>query len=404
MPTAREIRLPVPHPRFRARIEGSGRAVTHPGTAVRISEELFEVVSSLNAGGEWIYRLEPWTGDHTIRVYVEWGEEAKRKFLEEIQAERVQGRKKALAGAAQPLLGFLPAKHQERLSSSFEFDPVRATFFSAVLEILASLLPAVSFVLQFLGAGGKFSGFIPAWAGILAAVALFDGLVRLIFNVSLREPVGSLFLAVFGLRLRKEARADVMSDEYAVCGDSLVVRSPVAKAWWERAGGIVFRGEPFTLVDSEREGTRRLYRFQKGGSGFPEAEPAVERARNIASTRSYALAPLWGFLRREDQAALEFYGRYRPRPYVRLSIAFNLLLSASIVVPDLTRLGLGAFGGWTVLRFVFAAFLLGESLVRLLRHLQTGEVSGSFLGIFVKPVYFLTVGPSDIRPEAEKKR
>ncbi|MBM3293560.1 MAG: hypothetical protein FJY82_03455 [Candidatus Aminicenantes bacterium] len=157
MPTAREIRLPVPHPRFRAHREGSGRAPTHPGTAVRIGEELFEVVSSLNAGGEWVYRLEPWTGDHTIRVYVEWGAEAERKFLDETRAEKTRGRKTALAGAAQRLLGFLPAKFQERLASSLEFDPVRATFFSAVLEILASLLPAVFFGLQFLGAGGKFS-------------------------------------------------------------------------------------------------------------------------------------------------------------------------------------------------------------------------------------------------------
>jgi len=77
---------------------------------------------------------------------------------------------------------------------------------------------------------------------------------------------GSLFLAPLGLRLRKEAREDVRGDEFAPCGDSLEVRSPVAKAWWERAGGITYQSEPFALVDSGREGSKHRYRFKKGGS------------------------------------------------------------------------------------------------------------------------------------------
>jgi hypothetical protein len=391
MTTTREIRLPAPHPRFRTRTEGSGRIPTHPGTAVRIGEDLFEVVSSLNAGGEWIYRLEPWDAGQVSRVYVEWGEKAEREFLAEIQRERIRDRKKALAIGTQALLGFLPAKFQERLSSTLEFDPGRATFWSAVLEILVALPPAVVFSLQFLGAGERFGASIPAWAGLFAVVALVEGMVRLIINVSSGEPVGSFPLALLGLRLKAETKEDVMSDDFMACGDSLEIRTPVAKAWWERAGGIVYRGESFTLVDSEREGTNHRYRFRKGGTGFPEADPALERERNIASDRSYALAPLWGFLPRDDQATLEFYGRYRPRPYVRISIAFNLLFSASIIITDMGRMPVGVFGIWNVLWLVFAVILFAESSLRLLRHLQYDEVSGSFLGVFVKPFYYMAV-------------
>ena len=47
MPTVRKNRLPVAHPSFRPRIEGTGRMTTHPGTAIRIGEDLFEVVSAM---------------------------------------------------------------------------------------------------------------------------------------------------------------------------------------------------------------------------------------------------------------------------------------------------------------------------------------------------------------------
>ena len=71
----KEIRLPAPHPRFRPRLEGEMRRPSHPGTAVRIGKDLYEVVRAEKSGKEWLYRLEPWTGEDTIRVYVEWGEE-----------------------------------------------------------------------------------------------------------------------------------------------------------------------------------------------------------------------------------------------------------------------------------------------------------------------------------------
>jgi len=101
-----------------------------------------------------------------------------------------------------------------------------------LLEILVSLPTTVLFGVQLLGAGGRLSGFIPDGAGYLAFAAVAAGVVRLVVNVSLKEPFGSLFLAPLGLRLRKEAREDVMGDEFAPYGDSLEVRSPLA-------GGVI---------------------------------------------------------------------------------------------------------------------------------------------------------------------
>ena len=88
----REIRLPAPHPRLRPRVEGEMRRPGHPGTAVQIGEELFEVVAAERSGGEWVYRLEPWTGQETIRVCVEWSEDSEREFAAGLRDGRIRER------------------------------------------------------------------------------------------------------------------------------------------------------------------------------------------------------------------------------------------------------------------------------------------------------------------------
>ena len=173
-PSVREIRLPAPHPRFRARVSGAGRQATHPGAAVQFGDDLYEIVSARAENGAWIYRLEPWDPGQVTRLCLPWGEEAEQ----------------------------------------------------------------------------------------------------------------------------------------------------------------------------------------------------------------------------------EFFGRYHPRPYVLLSIGFNFLLAVSMILTDAGRIGLGYFGWWIGLRLVFGAALLGESVIRLLRHLSRGEISGSFLGVFVKPIYLMAMrgGPDETVP------
>ena len=390
----REIRLPAPHPQFRPRREGEGRSAGYPGTAVRIGEELYEVVSSVNSGGAWVYRLEPWTGNHIIRVFVEWGEEAENDFIAALRKDRIREQKRILAWGTQALLGFLPAKHQERLSHAFELNPVRASFWSAALETAVALPFALIFVISsFAGGGGRFGGYIPTWAGAAAITAAAEGVLRLIIVFSSGDPIGSLLFVLLGLRLKPEARNDVMADEYASAGGVLQVTSPVPKVWWARAGGVVFEGESYVLAESNRAKAAFYYRFHKGGEGFPVLDSVKERDRNIASDRSYVLAPLWGFLPPAMQSALEFYGRYRSRPYVLLSIAFNGLAAAAIMGSGFRNITRGVFELWNLLWFGAGLFLFLESVLRLLRHVKDGEVTGSVLAVFVKPIYYMAIKP-----------
>jgi hypothetical protein len=388
----KEIRLPVPHPRFRPRLDAEGRRPGHPGTAVQIGADLFEVVSAERAGGEWVYRLEPWTSHDAIRVCVEWGEEAERGFLAGLRNDRIQERKELLAWGTQALLGFLPAKHQERLYETLRLDPGRATLWSALLETAVAVpFAALSMVTAFTGGMGGLSGQIPAWISVLAMPAAAEGVFRLAAVIATGNPMGSVLFVLLGLRLRSGRPGYEPADRISAIEGVLDVVSPVPKAWLVRSGGVTYEGESYTLTGSDRDRAGFSYRFRKGGRDFPVLDPMLEQVRNRSSDLSYALAPLWGFLPPDLQRGLEFYGRYRPRTYVLLSIGFNFLLGFAFMGPGLTKLARGVYEIWSfiILAAAFALFL--ESIVRLIRLLGNGETTGSFLAFLIKPVYYMAI-------------
>jgi hypothetical protein len=178
----------------------------------------------------------------------------------------------------------------------------------------------------------------------------------------------------------------------------LDVVSPVPKVWWERAGGVTYEGEPYVLTGSDRDRTDFIYHFRKGGEGFPVLDRELEQVRNRSSDLSYILAPLWGFLPPDLQRALEFYGRYRPRPYVLLSIGFNFLVSLAIMGSGLKNISLGVYEFWSLVLLAAAVSLLVESVLRLVRLMDKREITGSFLAFLVKPVYFMAIKDNPLPP------
>jgi hypothetical protein len=394
----KEIRLPAPHPRFRPRLDAEGRRPGHPGTAVQIGEDLYEVVAAERAGGEWVYRLEPWTSQDAIRVCVEWGEEAEREFLAGLRDDRMREKKRLLAWSGQALLGFLPAKHQERLNETIGLDPARATLWSALLEAAVAVpIAALSLVTAFTGGMGGLGGQVPAWISVLAMPAAAEGIFRLAAVIATGNPMGSLLFVLLGLRLKSESPEYVPADRISALEGMLDVVSPVPKAWWERAGGVTYEGEPYSLTGSDRERTGFSYRFRKGGEGFPVLDPELEQLRNRSSDLSYVLAPLWGFLPPDFQSRLEFYGRYRPRPYVLLSIGFNFLLALAIMAPGLENISRRVYEIWSLVLLAAGGSLFLEGVVRLIR-LMNGETTGSFLAFLVKPVYYMAIKDNPVPP------
>ena len=389
----KEIRLPAPHPRFRSRLEEGMRRPGHPGTAVRIGENLFEIVAAEKSGEEWIYRLEPWTSQDTIRVCVDWGEGSEREFIAGLREDRIREQKNLLTWGAQAFLGFLPAKNQERLHQARGLDPARATLYSAVLETVVASPFAVLFIINSI-AGGGMGGLersIPIWAGMIALAVMAEGIFRLAAVITTGDPIGCLLLALLGFRSKSEGPRYVPSDEILAIEGALNVVSPVPKVWWEKAGGVTYGGESYILAGSSRDRTKFAYRFRKGGEGFPILDPELEKVRNRSSDLSFVFAPLWGFLPSDLQKGLEFYGRYRPRPYVIISICLNFLAALAIMGPGLRNVSRGVFEIWSLVLLAAACLLFSESIVRLLRLLWDGKTTGSLLAFLVKPVYYLAI-------------
>jgi hypothetical protein len=107
-------------------------------------------------------------------------------------------------------------------------------------------------------------------------------------------------------------------------------------------------------------------------------------------------APLWGFLPSDLQKGLEFYGRYRPRPYVIISIGFNFLAALAIMGPGLRNVSRGVFETWSLVLLAAACLLFTESILR--RLLWDGKTTGSFLAFLVKPVYNLAIKDRPVSP------
>ncbi|MGB7294536.1 MAG: hypothetical protein WBC70_03030 [Candidatus Aminicenantales bacterium] len=395
----KEIRLPTPHPRFRPRIYVEGRRTGHPGTAVQIGGDFFEVVSAERSGGEWVYRLEPWPAQEVIRVCVEWGEDEEHRFIAGLRDDRTRERKRLLAWGGQALLGFLPAKHQNRLYETIGLDPPRATLWSAALELAVAFPLAALFAVNSIAGGmGGLGRQVPTWIALLAIVAAVEGAFRLAVVISTGDPIGSLLFVVLGLRLKSEGPDYAPADRISAIGEVLDVVSPVPKVWWERAGGVTYEGEPYILSGSDRERTDFSYRFRKGGEGFPVLDPKLEQVRNRSSDLSYVLAPLWGFLPPELQGKLEFYGRYRPRPYVLLSIVFNFLAAIALMGSGLRNIALGVYEIWSLVLLAAGVSLLVESVLRLVRLLSNGETTGSVLAFLVKPIYYMAIKDNPLPP------
>jgi hypothetical protein len=395
----KEIRLPARHPRFRPRLEAEGHRPGHPGTAVQIGEDLFEVISAEKSGGAWVYRLEPWTGQDAIRVCVEWGEEQEHEFIAGLRDDRIRERKRLLAWSGQALLGFLPAKHQDRLYQTVGLDPARATFWSAALEVAVASPFAVLFVVNSIAGGtGGLGGQVPTWIGLSAIVAAAEGVLRLVAVISTGNPIGSLLFVLLGLRLKSEGPRYVPTDKISAIEGVLNVVSPVPKVWWERAGGVTYGGEPYVLTGSDRERADFSYRFRKGGEGFPVLDRELEQVRNRSSDLSYVLAPLWGFLPPDLQRALEFSARHRPRPYVLLSIGFNFLVALAIMGSGLKNISLGVYEFWSLVLLAAGVSLLVESVLRFVRLMSNGETTGSFLAFLVKPVYYMAIRDNPVPP------
>lgn len=302
---------------------------SHPGTAVRWEDELWEVVAAgeLPAGGAR-YELAPWDDRNAIRVLLPYDEtsEAER----EADAHDLARRRAAgwLALLLAPAAGLLPGRVQERLGTELGIRATALTLASTLLPMAVGTYALLMTLAAGFGAGLRLGG--PAFAPLFPLLAYFmpESLLRLGVALAQDRPVGSLL----GLPLYVLAR-----------GTGLVGPPPTPPGPTEPAA------------------TRRL------------------------SDRYLMLEPLLSFLPAEDQRLLGERCGFAAVTWGKRT-AWLLLLYPGLTAPaQVARMALTG-GGLARGLLLLATLLLAVEQVRRLLVLRRGIPAPSVLGRLVRPL------------------
>ncbi len=123
---------------LRARVGGDGgpRAHGHPGSAVVLGSDTYEVVDVQEQRGRVLYRLEPWPREQVIRDRVVYG----RGFVGAARAERRRLLGHRLIGPfripLEMLAALLPSPERRSVADRLALDVLRGTFLVGILQVL----------------------------------------------------------------------------------------------------------------------------------------------------------------------------------------------------------------------------------------------------------------------------
>ncbi|MBK9375982.1 MAG: hypothetical protein IPN03_20260 [Holophagales bacterium] len=302
---------------------------SHPGTAVRWEDELWEVVAAgqLPEGGA-LYDLAPWDERNAIRLLLPYDETSETE--READARDLARRRAAgwLALLLAPVAGLLPGRVQERLGTELGIRATALTLASTVLPMAVGTYALLMTLAAGFGAGMRLGG--PAFAPLFPLLAYFlpESLLRLGVALAQDRPVGSLL----GLPLYLLAR-------------------------WT---GLV--GPPSTTPAAQ--------------------QPARERR---TSDRYLMLEPLLSLLPEADQRCLA-----RERGFDGVTwgkrTAWLLLFYPGLTAPaQAARMALTG-GGLARGLLLLATLLLAVEQVRRLLVLRRGIPAPSVLGLLVRPL------------------
>jgi hypothetical protein len=419
-PDAPALRIDAPWEKpWQARLPGGATAAPFPGTAILFEGVLYEVVRAEALGGRFVYGLRPWEEAspprQVVAYTVESCEQAAREREERLRRLR-QGH--ALAWLS-PLVGLLPAADQRRIERDYGVSATRATLISSLVFLGPSLAAFVLGLATLMSSRLELRHAAIPWDTLLplSTYLLVESFARLGAAGYAGEPLGALLLALPVLAVRAVAEAIAASrkgrprppardlleqarDEVTALPDGRIeVLSLLPKPHWGPGTGIFLDGVGYRLESREEvahEG-RRGHRFRLA----PEPEARLLRAvveyrpEEVRELHRQALlfrkrtwvetfAPLWGLLDAGTQRRLaELYEFDAPRHTAWSALGVALLAGADLVLA-LGYLASRRGGLADLLVLLAAAYLFGESLLRLLRA-RSGEPAGSVLGRLLLP-------------------
>jgi hypothetical protein len=303
----------------------------HPGTAVSIAGEFFEVISAEVENDRVRYVLAPWKDEHTIRSFEIYDEASETRRAEDHALAHRQRRGAVAAALSSFFLGHLPAQVQRHLANHFGVTPSRMTILSAAAGPIAvgvCVWIATGATLKQSGAS------VPVWLWLAVILFLIESAVRFFVAMSQDRGMGSV------------AGAVVYSLFWFLAPRRAKLPSPFASE----------RGHGFFTLDASEE----------------------EKRRDTIHVRG----PLVSLLTPGEQAVVaQRYGfDYRQHSYGLTWI----ILGSSVIGFVTSLMKFSETGRITAASSMIVSVLLGGEQVRRLFTLNK-KPAGSVLGLFARP-------------------
>jgi hypothetical protein len=377
-----------------ARVPGDQIRADHPGTALQIGQDVYEIlrIEETGVGGYLLrYGLKKWDTQFAIRKVIPYTEETRAEAVAE---HREQADIKGL---------------RQRLLWTFIFaglapDPVqrRWEMKSAVNMTVVSFASAFAIMGAFMLLMRVYSG--PLGANLASSVMVYlalESVLRMIWILYSGKPHGSLVLTgpylLYEAVLHPERKAKKEEwIKFSLEGDQIIrrgqehlmVRSMLFDEMLAGPSPVRIEGAPYKPLDWHEEGKglerRFVYEFERiepqerkkyreyTRPRSPERQKAVEEYSRRRE-RAHIFALVWGTYPAAEQCRLEntfhFPGAYWT------SVTAGFIIAGAV------------FQGWFLLlveaprpALIMPVYLVLESLYRLYRAKFAGQPAGSLLG------------------------
>jgi hypothetical protein len=403
-PVEKWVYSAFPKDHWEARKPGDLMRAEHPGTAIKIGEELFEVVTAeetVQPGYVLRYGLARWSPQHALRGLVSYTPETQAQAAADFLDE---GHKQALRSRILwlfPLAGMAPDPLQRGWEAKTALNMTVVAAASALVQILIFMGLVQSF-----GTPADHTA-----AGALEYLGV-DAFVRLLIIVCTGKPRGIFILALPYLlwdlaahpekrKRKKEAELKFSLDPDEIirrpATGHLTIRSMLFDDLLAGSEPIRFEGAVYRPLNWHREGKglerRWVYEFEK-----IEGDTKV-RARDFTHPRNPARQKVVENLTRSLDRAHMFalvWGTYPAREQLRLEARYQFpaaQMTAATAGLILVGCGLEAWAlhllGAPVITYPASLYFVFESLYRLYVSKTQGQPAGSLagwlLGIFVAP-------------------
>ncbi len=359
------------------------------GSAVRFSDELYEVVTGAADGRGW--RLRPWSEGEAVRGVFPLDATWVEALAEDEERHRGAAGRRLWTLPLSPLLALAPGRLQLRWQAEWGFPAHHATLISAVLELGAGAFLLIHLLAAAFGGDGTLAG-IPPLLVLLAAPLWVEGLLRIFVVLGHGEPMGSLVGAP--LLLVKPPNGQTPEEGpvlHALDPEEgrLDLVSPVQRVDWHEDGILRYRGEPYRLHASDRLGRDWIYSFRRvdgdGGLALKLGPPAPPERRVPAAAPPHgprvlemALGTALACLAPGDMQQ-RWAAMLGTRPlWFTVTGAVAELVGGAVNL----RGAAGSSGPMLIMNLCFVA----EGLVRLVLCAATGGPVGSLLGLALGPL------------------